>query len=324
MRSRVEKTKFDCTISYRRSKLFCFVTKFWNKNPASRFETARQWVGIAYVSCTEKKIKVGALCGSHFYFFFLHREKLVAVFSYCFWVFTSFFHSFCFVCFISLQFYIHLSLFFSFFFSLGSRAWPFIFNERNLSSFYCYLGGEGQNKQSPILERGRIGFRQKIVCKRLPVFFFFFEETELERVLVYLCAVSESISVNEYCLNVCLCEFSKLKTKCRFTSICFSGLLLICFGIVCVIFSQLFYVFLYFCFAWFKWCLFGSDSCSISSVSCFRLPSMCSVHIRIYYKYPVEAKKRENLPFFFLFAIFEPTIWSCVSFIFPHFYIDIC
>lgn len=154
--------------------------------------------------------------------------------------------------------------------------------------------------------------------------FFFFEETELERVLVYLCAVSESISVNEYCLNVCLCEFSKLKTKCRFTSICFSGLLLICFGIVCVIFSQLFYVFLYFCFAWFKRCLFGSDSCSISSVSCFRLPSMCSVHIRIYYKYPVEAKKRENLPFFFLFAIFEPTIWSCVSFIFPHFYIDIC
>lgn len=127
----------------------------------------------------KKKIKVGALCGSHFYFFFLHREKLVAVFSYCFWVFTSFFHSFFFVCFISLQFYIHLSLFFSvFFFSLGSRAWPFIFNERNLSSFYCYLGGEGQNKQSPILERGRIGFRQKIVCKRLPVFFFFFSRRQ--------------------------------------------------------------------------------------------------------------------------------------------------
>lgn len=107
-----------------------------------------------------------------------------------------------------------------------------------------------------------------------------------------------------------------------FTSICLSGLLLICFGIVCVIFSQLcfmFSVFFCFCFAWFKWCLFGSDSCSISSASCFRLPSMCSVHIRIYYKYPVEAKKRENLPFFFLVCRFWANHLELCEFYFPPF-----
>lgn len=44
----------------------------------------------------------------------------------------------------------------------------------------------------------------------------------------------------------------------------------ICFGIVCVIFSQLLWFFLYLFRLIFKWCLFGSDSCSISSASCFR------------------------------------------------------
>lgn len=77
----------------------------------------------------------------------------------------------------------------------------------------------------------------------------------------------------------------------------------ICFGIVCVIFSQLLWFFSVLFRLIFKWCLSGSDSCSISSASCFRdyFPFF-SVHIRIYYKYPVEAKKRENLPFFFLLA----------------------
>lgn len=44
----------------------------------------------------------------------------------------------------------------------------------------------------------------------------------------------------------------------------------ICFGIVCVIFSQLLWFFSVLFRLIFKWCLFGSDSCSISSASCFR------------------------------------------------------
>lgn len=89
------------------------------------------------------------------------------------------------------------------------------------------------------------------------------------------------------------------KQNFRFTclSVCVPvRLLLICFGIVCIIFSQLCYVFVPF-----KWCLLGSDSISLFSVCFFFL-----FVIRIYYKYPVEAKKREISPTFF-FVSLEPT-----------------
>lgn len=99
----------------------------------------------------------------------------------------------------------------------------------------------------------------------------------------------------------------------------------ICFGIVCVIFSQLLWFFSVLFRLIFKWCLSGSDSCSISSASCFRdyFPFF-SVHIRIYYKYPVEAKKRENLPFFFLLAclfwanLLELCVWVLFPFLYRH------
>lgn len=95
----------------------------------------------------------------------------------------------------------------------------------------------------------------------------------------------------------------------------FECLLLICFGIVCNIFSQLL------CFLFVSVAL--NDAYSVVILVLFHqfcffyIISFCSVHIRIYYKYPVEAKKRENLPWFFLFACLFRANLSELCLIFP-------
>lgn len=83
--------------------------------------------------------------------------------------------------------------------------------------------------------------------------------------------------------------------------------------------------FLYF-FAWFL-----NDAYSVVILVLFHLLRVLeiifhflSVHIRIYYKYPVEAKKRENLPFFFLLAchfwanLLELCVWVLFPFLYRH------
>lgn len=99
----------------------------------------------------------------------------------------------------------------------------------------------------------------------------------------------------------------------------------ICFGIVCVIFSQLLWFFSVL-FAWFL-----NDAYSVVILVLFHLLRVLeiifhflSVHIRIYYKYPVEAKKREILPFFFLLAchfwanLLELCVWVLFPFLYRH------
>lgn len=121
-----------------------------------------------------------------------------------------------------------------------------------------------------------------------------------------------------------MCEFSELKTKCIASLLHVWVLLFAATLYVLVLFALSlvnYYVFLYF-FAWFL-----NDAYSVVILVLFHLLcvldyfSICSVHIRIYYKYPVEAKKRENLPFFFMFAclFWANLLELCVSF-FPFLY----
>lgn len=71
-----------------------------------------------------------------------------------------------------------------------------------------------------------------------------------------------------------MCEFSELKTK-SIASLPYVWVLLYAATLYVLVLFALslvnYYVFLYFFRLIFKWCLFGSDSCSISSASCFRL-----------------------------------------------------
>lgn len=122
-----------------------------------------------------------------------------------------------------------------------------------------------------------------------------------------------------------MCELSELKTKC-IASLSYVWVLLFAATLYVLVLFALslvnYYVFSVFVFAWFL-----NDAYSVVILVLFHLLrvldyfSICSVHIRIYYKYPVEAKKRENLPFFFCLLAFlsQPFGAVCVSF-FPFLY----
>lgn len=157
----------------------------------------------------------------------ISRRFLVLLLSFYF-ILSMFF----FCCFISLQFYIHFS-FFSFL--KGSRG---MFDQLVTTTEFLLLQGilfgiqGGKINNFLFWKRNRIGLKNSLQASSG---FLCFEETDLERVLVNLCVcecfVSESISVNEHCLNVWV-QWTE-NWKYRFTSICLS----VCYLYVLVLFA---------------------------------------------------------------------------------------
>lgn len=123
-----------------------------------------------------------------------------------------------------------------------------------------------------------------------------------------------------------MCELSELKTKC-IASLSYVWVLLFAATLYVLVLFALslvnYYVFFCICSRLiFKWCLFGSDSCSISSASCFRLFFHLFCSYKNLLQIPCRSQEKREFTIFLLVCLpflSQPFGAECVSF-FPFLY----
>lgn len=124
-----------------------------------------------------------------------------------------------------------------------------------------------------------------------------------------------------------MCEFSELKTKC-IASLPYVWVLLFAATLYVLVLFALslvnYYVFLYFFRLIFKWCLFGSDSCSISSASCFRLFFHLFCSYKNLLQIPCRSQEKREFIIFLLICLpfwanhLELCVWVLFPFLYRH------